>query len=80
MGYVAECARCAQLQRALETRDVIATAKGVLMERFSVTSDEAFAIMVRVSQTSNTKMVDLCQRVVTAHDEECRNAPPKPPC
>ena len=31
-----------QLQLALETRDVIGQAKGILMERFRITAEEAF--------------------------------------
>lgn len=45
-----------QLQEAVESRDVIGQAKGVLMERFGITADEAFDHLVHISQTTNTKL------------------------
>src|SRR4051794_16021819 len=35
---------------ALVNRDVIGQAKGILMERFKITSDQAFAVLAKVSQ------------------------------
>jgi hypothetical protein len=49
------------LQRALESRDVIGQAKGILMERFTVDDDEAFQMLVRSSQDTNMKLVDVAQ-------------------
>ena len=46
---------------ALASRDVIGQAKGILMERFQISSDEAFRMLVRWSQNSNVKV-----RAVTA--------------
>ncbi|MBV8385259.1 MAG: ANTAR domain-containing protein, partial [Acidimicrobiia bacterium] len=34
------------LRRALVSRDVIGQAKGIIMERFKVTADEAFRVLV----------------------------------
>ena len=45
-----------QLQLALETRDVIGQAKGILMERFRITADEAFDLLRAASQHSNRKL------------------------
>jgi GAF domain-containing protein len=41
---------------ALVNRDVIGQAKGILMERFKITSDQAFAVLARVSQDTNRKL------------------------
>ena len=41
---------------ALANRDVIGQAKGILMERFKITSDQAFAVLAKVSQDTNRKL------------------------
>src|SRR4051812_13204069 len=41
---------------ALVNRDVIGQAKGILMERFKITSDQAFAVLAKVSQDTNRKL------------------------
>ena len=48
-----------QLREALETRDVIGQAKGILMERQSVTSGRAFEQLRKTSQRTNTKLFDV---------------------
>jgi GAF domain-containing protein len=48
-----------QLHAALSTRDLIGQAKGVLMERHQLTADAAFALLVQVSQDTNTKLRDV---------------------
>lgn len=50
------------LQRALENRTVIGQAEGLLMERFGVDADTAFTVLVRYSQSTQTKLA------VIAHD------------
>ena len=45
-----------QLELALETRDVIGQAKGILMERFRMTADEAFDRLRMASQHTNRKL------------------------
>jgi GAF domain-containing protein len=52
------------LQRALDSRPVIDQAKGILMERFKVTADQAFSVLTRMSMESNTKVRDLAERFV----------------
>lgn len=54
----------AQLHRALDTRDIIGQAKGMVMERFEVDAASAFDLLVRLSQTSNTSLADLARRLV----------------
>ena len=53
-----------QLRRALETRDIIGQAKGMLMERFDIDATAAFALLVKLSQDSNTRLVDVAQKLV----------------
>ena len=49
----------ADLGHALASRDVIGQAKGILMERFTVDDDEAFHMLVRSSQDTNMKLVEV---------------------
>ncbi|MBW0102719.1 GAF and ANTAR domain-containing protein [Pseudonocardia sp. KRD291] len=51
----------ANLEQALGTRDVIGQAKGILMERFDVDDDRAFQMLVRSSQETNVKLVDVAR-------------------
>jgi GAF domain-containing protein len=53
-----------QLQSALSTRDRIGQAKGIIMERYSIDDVAAFAMLRRLSQDTNTKLVDVAQRVI----------------
>ena len=41
---------------ALATRDIIGQAKGILMERFKLTADQAFDVLAKVSQDTNRKL------------------------
>jgi GAF domain-containing protein len=41
---------------ALMSRDLIGQAKGILMERFKITADQAFAVLAKVSQDTNRKV------------------------
>lgn len=53
-----------ELQNALDTRTVIGQAQGVLMERFGVDADRAFAILRRYSQDGNLKLNDVARNLV----------------
>ncbi|HWC40287.1 MAG TPA: GAF and ANTAR domain-containing protein [Acidimicrobiales bacterium] len=52
------------LSLALESRDVIGQAKGIIMERERCTAEQAFDILRSVSQSRHIKLRDLAQRVV----------------
>lgn len=52
------------LSSANESRELIGQAQGILMERHKVTSDQAFALLVRVSQQQNTKLRDIADQLV----------------
>src|SRR3954447_3819456 len=53
-----------QFNQALETRTVIGQATGMLIERFGVTPEQAFAMMRRVSQHHNVKLRALAEHLV----------------
>jgi hypothetical protein len=53
-----------QLNRAMETRDLIGQAKGILMERHRVTGAQAFTLLVRASQATNNKLRDVAAELV----------------
>lgn len=58
----------AQFDAALSSRDVIGQAKGIIMERFQVNSTAAFNLLTRLSQESNTKLVDIARSLVATVD------------
>ncbi|MDO3636249.1 GAF and ANTAR domain-containing protein [Mycolicibacterium arseniciresistens] len=53
-----------QLESALSTRDRIGQAKGIIMERYDVDDVQAFEMLRRLSQESNTKLIDIAQQVI----------------
>jgi GAF domain-containing protein len=52
------------LQSAVASRDRIGQAKGIIMERFDVDDVRAFDMLRRLSQESNTTLVEIAQRVI----------------
>lgn len=52
------------LNRALDSRTLIGQAQGVLMERYAIDADRAFAILRRHSQDENTRLVDVARALV----------------
>ncbi|WP_433781434.1 GAF and ANTAR domain-containing protein [Actinomycetospora sp. CA-101289] len=44
------------LQKAVDSRDLIGQAKGILMERFSIDGEAAFQMLVKSSQDTNMKL------------------------
>lgn len=63
-------------QRALESRDLIGQAKGILMAQHGVSAEAAFDLMRATSQEQNTKVRDVAAAVVT--DRQLPE-PPSPP-
>jgi hypothetical protein len=49
------------LGQALESRDLIGQAKGILMERFHVTGEQAFRMLASSSQHTNIKLVEVAR-------------------
>ena len=68
--YAAARHLAAQLEEAIESRDLIGQAKGILMERESMTDEEAFQMLVAASQAANLKVREIARRLV----DEKRNA------
>jgi hypothetical protein len=58
-----------QLRKALETRDVIGQAKGILMQRRGFTAEEAFDLLRRTSQDLNVKLAELARTLTSRHTE-----------
>ncbi|WP_242582153.1 GAF and ANTAR domain-containing protein [Streptomyces sp. MST-110588] len=53
-----------QLTEAMQTRDVIGQATGVLMGKLDINGTEAFGRLVRASQKENVKVRDIALRIV----------------
>jgi GAF domain-containing protein len=55
-----------EFSSALASRDIIGQAKGMIMERYRIDAVQAFEILKRLSQDSNTPLAQLAQRLATA--------------
>ena len=55
----ADAQKLDQLHQAVAARDVIGQAKGILMERYQISAEQAFRLLIRVSQQRNRKLRDL---------------------
>jgi GAF domain-containing protein len=53
---VADAQKLRHAAIALANRDIIGQAKGILMERFKITADQAFGVLAKVSQDTNRKL------------------------
>jgi AmiR/NasT family two-component response regulator len=53
-----------RLRRALESRDLIGQAKGVLIVAMRCSSDDAFAVLVEQSEREDRKLVEIAGEVV----------------
>ena len=58
------------LNEALRSRKVIGQALGILMERYQMDEDRAFAFLVRASSHSNIKLRDIAQELVDQRNGE----------
>jgi len=58
--------RAAQLQEALDSRIVIEQAKGVLVERFDLSPDEAFDLLRRAARSNRMPLRQLAAAVVSS--------------
>ena len=54
-----------RLNRAIATRDLIGQAKGILMERYKLTGEQAFTLLVQTSQTTHIKLRDIAEQLAT---------------
>jgi GAF domain-containing protein len=53
-----------QLLRARDSRGIIGQAQGILMERYDMTSDQAFAVLRRYSSHLNQKLRFVAERII----------------
>src|SRR3954466_14175936 len=58
---VADAQKLEHAAVALVNRDIIGQAKGILMERFKLTADQAFDVLAKVSQDTNRKVYAVAQ-------------------
>lgn len=56
------------LWKAIDARRLIGQAQGILMERFSVDADQAFAVLRRYSQDHNIKLHHVAQRLIDTRE------------
>ncbi|WP_375478497.1 GAF and ANTAR domain-containing protein [uncultured Jatrophihabitans sp.] len=61
---LADAQRVANLHAALESRDLLGQAKGILIERERLTPDAAFARLAAASQAANRKVTAVAQHLV----------------
>ncbi len=61
---LADAQRTEHLLTALESRDLIGQAKGILIERHRMTPDQAFVALADVSQRRNRKLTVVAQHLV----------------
>jgi AmiR/NasT family two-component response regulator len=47
----------------METRDLIGQAKGILMERYNITANQALSPLIRASQNTNIKLRDVANHL-----------------
>jgi GAF domain-containing protein len=62
----------ADLHSALDTRKLIGQAIGIVMERYGVDEERAFAFLTRASSTSNIKLRDIARELVGTVEEKNR--------
>ncbi|MFI6829511.1 GAF and ANTAR domain-containing protein [Kribbella sp. NPDC050241] len=56
------------MAQAVDARKLVGQAMGILMERFDVDGDRAFAILKRYSQDTNTKLRDVAQQLIDTRE------------
>ncbi len=60
---VADAQDLNHITTALASRDVIGQAKGILMERYKITGEMAFALLAKTSQDTNHKLYDVAEHL-----------------
>ena len=62
---LASARRAENLWLAIDARKLVGQAQGILMERFDLSPDQAFAVLLRYSQDKNIKLRDVAQLLVS---------------
>lgn len=80
-----DCPRCAELadevghlKLAIEHRDVIGQAKGILMAREGCTAEQAFSILRMASQRENRKLYEIADQLAGRAASPSATAGPAP--
>ena len=60
-------AEIAQLRDALTRRQQIGVATGLLAQRFAISPERAWSLLVRISQNGHVKVREIAQAVIDAH-------------
>ena len=68
--------RIENLQRALDTRGVIGQAHGIVMERYGLDEESAFALLTRLSSSLEVKVRDLSEQIVAGVPIDGLEPPP----
>jgi GAF domain-containing protein len=53
------------LRRAIDKRDLIGQAKGILMERYKLTAGQAFQLLIRASSHTNRKLFEIADELTS---------------
>ncbi|RNL81794.1 GAF and ANTAR domain-containing protein [Halostreptopolyspora alba] len=66
---LASTRRLSNLNRALETRETIGQAQGILMERHRMTAQQAWQCLSSASQNRNVRLAELAERVTRTGED-----------
>ena len=61
------------LQEAVKTRQAVGRAVGIVMERYGLNEERAFAFLARVSQTRNVKLRDVAAELVSEAEDRAQD-------
>jgi len=62
---LAKARKTANLWHAIDARKRIGQAQGMLMERYELSEDQAFQVLVRYSQNNNMKLRDVAEELIS---------------
>jgi len=65
---VATARREVSMVQAMDARKLVGQAIGILMERFDLDDDQAFAVLRRYSQDTNTKLRDVADQLIQTRE------------
>ena len=75
----AESREVTQLNEAIASRDLIGQAKGILMERYKITGNQAFSMLSEISSRTNTKLIAVAEHLVASGElHSIRETSPAP--
>lgn len=61
---LASARKAEHLWQAIDARKLVGQAQGIIMERYQLTADQAFAVLIRYSQDNNIKLRDIARELV----------------